>query len=117
MGNVSFHMQDAMRLTTAQLKRMLELRVGFLAKMDLLLKQRKDIVWELQQTTILADTAVKRDEVFGKVTLVLFAVKQALALSGQDDCWHAWLPTLGEYLDCDPFHMIQGLLYLTLMMK
>ena len=59
--------QDAARLSPTQLKRILELRSGYLQKMDALLRQRKEHVWELQQSTCMCESAAKQDENFGKV--------------------------------------------------
>ena len=56
-----------MRVSPGQRDTILELRAAHLQKMGDIIRERKDIVWELQQATVMPDSASKRQATFCQV--------------------------------------------------
>ena len=59
--------QNVCRVSASQREKILVLRSAFLAQMETIIKQRKEIVWTLQQATVMPDTASKRESAFVQV--------------------------------------------------
>ena len=61
-------MQSAARVSPGQRDRILKLRNAHLQKIEGIVRKRKDIVWELQQATVMPESASGRQASFSKVT-------------------------------------------------
>lgn len=60
-------LQSAARVSTGQRDRILKLRQAHLLKIEGIVRKRKDIVWELQQATVMPESASSRQTAFSKV--------------------------------------------------
>ncbi len=58
------------RVSPAQRDRILALRNSHLQKMESIVRERKDIVWEMQQATVVPETASARQTAFAKVGFI-----------------------------------------------
>lgn len=59
--------QLAARVSPGQRDRILALRHSHLQKIEGIVRERKDIVWEMQQATVVPESASARQTAFAKV--------------------------------------------------
>ena len=62
-------MQNSARVSPGQRSRILELRAAHLQNIEGIVRKRKDIVWELQQATVMPESASSRQTAFSKVSI------------------------------------------------
>ena len=60
-------LQAAARVSPGQRDRILDLRHAHLQKIEGIVRKRKDVVWELQQATVMPESACGRQTAFSKV--------------------------------------------------